>query len=923
MKIKFSIIVLICLYSYCNAQNILQMQNEVISQLNKDRIPFGVLYDKVVPMAELRGFTKFIDSSISNPIHFHQAYFEFYNSIINTQNVTTPEQLANIIEVNSIDKFSHPLGILKINYSSLDTNAIKDERLKVVGDKIIDGTNPNSPYLQNKSIIVSILDNGEEWDLGIHKFKFVPELLLGNNIDSIKQFSINLNGKEWQRVNLQNRDLNSWGDILTFSYRFENEETPLNAYLEIELVSGEIFKSQFSKRARKKTLEKDIVIQGIDGGDIINLSGPLYQGIWDYGVAPQNPFGTANIFYATNRPFEHKVRNPIIFFDGYDPSNNRTPDKLYSRKMNQPVLIKGSLTKVGFADYLRSIGFDLITIDPAKQDRFIEENALLLEDCITQLWSLHHSTIINDFVVMGPSLGGVICQFALADMEHKNIPHHTRLYVSFDTPHQGANVPIGLQNKIDYLLQGNFLNTVTKNSLEKAKYNFFNNPAGRQLLAHHYLSGSQHPTMDNYRITFLNHLASVGEYPQNLRKVAIINGNIDGVSNPYTNPCDLFTKMYYQRIQPWKIWNPITELNWKTFSSTENAVSSCKNGKFWTWAPFLSIIAGLPFGNTNYYSFGNIANTTLDDCPASYLGDVLDDVPSKLETVFDLINLAVWLKLGWTKHEIFLENIKHTSFIPSTSAADIIQSTPNLNKKLSEEILMKCSGITPFDWVYSDKVSTEHVAITDNISKWTIDELLGNTSWYYPTPMSTPSVTGAYNGSNNTFKYTITYPQPPSGQSYYWNVTSTSSFTSIVTGTNLTSFIYYGPPGLHQLFKHNVLVSMASCPPGLRVFQTHTFNGGGQINSLFKKEVISESYPDKFIFPNPTYDKSTIFFTDFPSQNCFIEVYSIFGNLVKKIIPNKIEANILEISTTELSSGVYFLKICDNGKGGTLKLVKN
>ena len=40
-------------------------------------------------------------------------------------------------------------------------------------------------------------------------------------------------------------------------------------------------------------------------------------------------------------------------------------------------------------------------------------------------------------------MGGLISRYALGYMWRKNIDHDTRLYISFDAHHVGANVPIG------------------------------------------------------------------------------------------------------------------------------------------------------------------------------------------------------------------------------------------------------------------------------------------------------------------------------------------------------------------------------------------------------------------------------------------------------------------------------------------------
>jgi hypothetical protein len=52
-------------------------------------------------------------------------------------------------------------------------------------------------------------------------------------------------------------------------------------------------------------------------------------------------------------------------------------------------------------------------------------------------------------VVMGLSMGGLVARYALAEMTKNSVDTETRLLITHDSPHRGANVPLGLQ----YLIQ--------------------------------------------------------------------------------------------------------------------------------------------------------------------------------------------------------------------------------------------------------------------------------------------------------------------------------------------------------------------------------------------------------------------------------------------------------------------------------------
>ena len=61
-------------------------------------------------------------------------------------------------------------------------------------------------------------------------------------------------------------------------------------------------------------------------------------------------------------------------------------------------------------------------------------------------------------VVLGQSMGGLVARYALKDMENKGLNHDTRLYVSHDTPHLGANVPLSVQHSARHL-RNMYINT--------------------------------------------------------------------------------------------------------------------------------------------------------------------------------------------------------------------------------------------------------------------------------------------------------------------------------------------------------------------------------------------------------------------------------------------------------------------------------
>lgn len=289
------------------------------------------------------------------------------------------------------------------------------------------------------------------------------------------------------------------------------------------------------------------------------------------GVTEFAGLGEYEIFLDTDTGVLDK---PIIVVDGFDPGDGRTITGLYDL-----LSYTGSSGPENLADLVRAQGFDvvvlnfpsyfrltdnsLLNIDNATDVNmdmvideldypgstlvdggadFIERNAMILVDLINTL----NTDKVGDeeLVVIGPSMGGLISRFALNYMEFETIPHETRLFISFDSPHLGANVPLGFQHQFNFLAfgLGNGLNVT---ALQPIVNGLLKSAAARQLLTDHFEShldaGSETnfdptkllPEAHPYRAVFMSNLTSLtgSGFPENTRNVSIINGS--GIGSPY------------------------------------------------------------------------------------------------------------------------------------------------------------------------------------------------------------------------------------------------------------------------------------------------------------------------------------------------------------------------------------------------------
>ncbi len=254
--------------------------------------------------------------------------------------------------------------------------------------------------------------------------------------------------------------------------------------------------------------------------------------------------GEYQIFYGADGVLDM----PVIITDGYDPADNSKIENIYSYATDQ--------TGVNLFDELRDQNVDIVILNFPDYTTdyellihggadYIERNAFILVKLLQEIATMEEGD--QSFMVIGPSMGGLITRYALAYMEQNGMDHHTGLWLSWDSPQVGANIPISLQYLVNYMaVEGGDADLV---SLRDDR---LNTPAAKQMLLDHYTAhladgedleqdyGVQLPTpAPGFRDNFINALNAVG-FPQTPRNIALINGsgNATQVESPGTTIVD-------------------------------------------------------------------------------------------------------------------------------------------------------------------------------------------------------------------------------------------------------------------------------------------------------------------------------------------------------------------------------------------------
>ncbi|MFE1440340.1 esterase/lipase family protein [Streptomyces sp. NPDC058739] len=217
------------------------------------------------------------------------------------------------------------------------------------------------------------------------------------------------------------------------------------------------------------------------------------------------PGGSARVYYGEG---QKGVVRPVVLADGFNLGPTDF-DWLWDQLENG---------RYPFISELRRRGRTLVLVG------FDERSESILRNAETMTAALMRTVAeqLGDarLLVGGFSMGGMVARYALAKMETQRMDHRVGVYVSFDTPHRGAWVPVGLQAFAHYLAPA-----------DDTYLRQIGSPAAQQMLWR-YLDGVDGtPRQSPMRTEFLEALQRVGSWPRIPRLLGVSSGRGDGVGN--------------------------------------------------------------------------------------------------------------------------------------------------------------------------------------------------------------------------------------------------------------------------------------------------------------------------------------------------------------------------------------------------------
>ena len=476
-------------------------------------------YDGAIPAAELR----FND--------FQMLYADLWlsqrlDSAGNRPGGKPPHMVdwGSIIPIDRVQqtKTDCPIHLLWMSYNELDSNALYEGQLYYDGvywqvpDSIVN-LDPQGNYSLNRSNVYSAaaqsVHRKEAFLAGTNVSTFyvdqgtanidfqIPSSLIQKNVGTISAYWADFDdGNGFIQVH-PDQNYSVYYSVSSASAECSTK------YIRIRARIGQQWReSKFRVNVVFNSTPSDTVISSID----------LPQPLCSSGKA-ELP-ARITIDYANNND---SLTKPIVIVEGFEGAatpygylNYKAVRSGYIFDSNGDRIYEHMAPLSWLMDSLNAAGFDLVYLDFCESKLPVQQNAATLLHLLQWIDAQQPN---NATTVVGASLGGLITRYALLQAEEMDCCLNVAAYGTFDSPHDGAFIPIGLQATTESLARLFPSIPLVANPWKIT----LGSTAARQMLVTHYDSNAA-----NTRSEFIDDLGE--EHPTNLYRFAISNGSIHG-----------------------------------------------------------------------------------------------------------------------------------------------------------------------------------------------------------------------------------------------------------------------------------------------------------------------------------------------------------------------------------------------------------
>ncbi len=613
--------------SFVRSGPIEERLSRAFARLDPSELTTGVLYDRVLPLSGIER----MDGSGAGPAISLRTWNQLYDELRRASANPGARPGSEVLRDRArADRGTIPVVLLWDRYERIRPDAMERGLLRMENGQLV-RSGAGRAYELHESFAASALREGTYQGSAV-SFELDPGLIFSNMGHSPGHMELDPGDGLGFRVFLP-------GSPLSARYRDPGRKS---VTLRISTADGRVLQSTFDFQVHALVTPAP--------NDTLHATGTIS---YLSGVAS----GQGYVYLA---PGHAVLTNPVVVVEGFDLDNSMNWNELYAL-LNQQNLLEN----------LRADGYDAVVLNFTDATDYLQRNSFMLVDLLQQIRARVGPN--TSIAVAGASMGGLVARFALAFMEVAALPHNVRTYLSFDTPHLGADIPLGIQYWTKF-----FSGQSTDAAYLLSR---LDTPASRQMLVHHYTNPpGTTGAPDALRATFLSDLAAAGNLPTQLRRVAIANGSGLGVGQGFLPGA---------QIVQWNYSSLFVNITGNVWAVADGGSQKIFDGRLRIIFPdtrqAVTVSGTRPYDNA---PGGSRASMAQMDATAAPFGDIVALYPSHC-------------------------------FIPTVSALAL--DSPDLFHSIGTDPAPLTH--TPFDAIYFPASNQEHVAITAENAAWIRTEI--------------------------------------------------------------------------------------------------------------------------------------------------------------------------------------------------------
>lgn len=830
---------------------------------------------------------------LSDRKQFKRIYKGSRKSDIRKKKILPKVDFGSIAETYRDSEDRVPLGVLYLKGQYLDSLEI-EENVRLHKNGVPNYKNYKKYHLLNASVLKKKVYSGTL------TFDVLPELFNIVDGNAIRSIAVDFD------------DGKGFMPLKEGSYNVRYESTGEKAIaVRVELAKKSFVSYSIVNVVQLVREEPDMVIypiaapEGSDNGKKTGQNGQVrFQAARSAGSG-----GEAIVRLGCDRSFDR----PVIVIEGFDPLNQ-----------NNVVDLQNNYTTSSVEQYLRANGFDMVYFNFADGGADIVQNAQVVRNLIEEV--NRQKTGTSGTVVIGESMGGIVARLAIRYLEMAGTTHRISHFISFDSPHLGANIPVGFQTFLGHLDDIFVLNAlnIAQGDIDEGLANL-NAKAARQLLRR-YKGPGPHPDFRDLQ----NELDRVGWPGQGgIRNLALVNGAVDG---------SLDDSGFFQE----NGGNIITVKNsLGTLLAPIGVNGVVRNG---------GLNSRTEVSKLEIFTFGirttNKSNTfTFDQLNYDIAAGGFSDIRDEIVDISGL-NISIPEPL--------------VGFVPLFSSTASMENLSSQNVLNTPAQTLLNRNRTPFDAIYGLNTNTEHIDAFPVRLEW--DKILLNElgaeldfscSGVVDTPPPAPRINGAYfftcqNGRDRT----LNVDNGTNIARFYthdWSISGPRSFS--LSNTEQITMQSNWPAGVYTVrctrrYADGVVSSSPGTSTQSRTFSIRSANdrlcggsggtgsGGGNPGENSEDEdgnprlvanLDDFNTQPQIVYPNPVNDILNVGYTMHESGQISITLYPINRTGPSTVLLNRYDGeegeHLNSFDVASLGNGIYALELTINGKRKTFKII--